>query len=78
MNWKMSDGHKRIVTDGALAIIYIITIYLYTTHSTWPKTIINRDHIPLIIWNEIVNVTTVAPVVIFGLVNVKLKNIGKI
>lgn len=76
MNWKMSDGPKRIVTDGALAIIYIITIYLYTTHSTWPKTIINRDHIPLIIWNEIVNVTTVAPVVIFGLVNVTLKNIG--
>lgn len=76
MNWKISDRQKRIVTDGALAIFYIITIYLYTTHYTWPKTIMNGDDIPLIIWNEIANVTTVAPVVIFGLMNVKLKNVG--
>ena len=76
MNWKISDRQKRIVTDGALAIFYIITIYLYTTHYTWLKTIMNGDDIPLIIWNEIANVTTVAPVVIFGLMNVKLKNVG--
>lgn len=67
MNWEISDRQKRIVTDGALAIFYIITIYLYTTHYTRPKTIMNGDNIPLIIWNEIANVTTVAPVVIFGL-----------
>lgn len=76
MIWKMSDSKKRIVTDGALAIIYIITIYLYATHYTWPKTIINVDNIPLIIWNEITNVSTVAPVVIFSLVNVKFRNVG--
>lgn len=40
MIWKMSDSQKRRVADGALAIIYIITIYLYTTHCTWSKTII--------------------------------------
>lgn len=76
MNWKISDRQKRIVTDGALAIFYIITIYLYTTHYTWPKTIMNGDNIPLSVWNEIANVTTVAPVVFFGLMNVKLKNVG--
>ena len=76
MIWKMSDSQKRRVADGALAIIYIITIYLYTTHCTWSKTIINGDNTPLIIWNEITNVSTVAPVVVFGLVNAKLKNVG--